>query len=62
MHRFQDKQKVIGVSELRFEWDPRKAATNLRRHGVSFEEAESVFLDDEALLIGDPDHSEKNGG
>jgi len=42
---------------LRFEWDPRKAADNLRKHGVSFEDAESVFADERARLIDDPDHS-----
>jgi uncharacterized DUF497 family protein len=46
------------VKALRFEWDPRKAAANRRKHGVSFEEARSVFLDDDALLISDPEHSE----
>jgi uncharacterized protein len=46
------------VKALRFEWDPRKAAANQRKHGVSFEEARSVFLDEEALLIADPEHSE----
>ena len=40
-----------------FEWDKRKATNNIRKHGVSFEEAQSVFLDDYALLIDDPDHS-----
>ena len=35
----------------------RKARTNLAKHGVSFEEAESVFLDESARLIDDPDHS-----
>jgi uncharacterized DUF497 family protein len=45
------------VSEIRFEWDPRKAAENLRKHGVAFTEAETVFEDDEALLLPDPDHS-----
>jgi uncharacterized protein len=44
--------------ELRFEWDPAKARINLRRHGVVFSEAASVFLDERALLIDDPDHSE----
>jgi len=34
----------------RFEWDPRKARENLRKHGVSFEEAVTAFSDDEALL------------
>jgi uncharacterized protein len=43
---------------MRFEWDERKNATNKRKHGVSFAEAESVFGDDNALLIADPDHSE----
>jgi len=45
------------VSELRFDWDPAKAAANLRKHGVSFDEAETVFYDDHALLLDDPDHS-----
>ena len=42
---------------LSFEWDPGKAAQNLRKHGVSFEEAVSVFSDERARLIDDPDHS-----
>jgi uncharacterized protein len=42
---------------LVFTWDPRKAQDNLRKHGVSFEEARSVFLDDSAKLLDDPDHS-----
>ena len=40
-----------------FEWDPIKTATNLRDHGVSFEEASSVFADPLAMLMADPDHS-----
>ncbi len=40
-----------------FEWDPIKAATNLRDHGVSFEEATTVFADPLAMLMVDPDHS-----
>jgi uncharacterized protein len=46
------------VSDLRFEWDERKAAANRRKHGVSFEEARTVFFDDHALRIPDPDHSQ----
>ena len=46
------------MSELHFEWDPRKAAVNFKKHGVSFEEAKSAFLDERAKLIDDPDHSE----
>lgn len=40
-----------------FTWDPRKDAANQRKHGISFAEAQSAFLDDEALLLDDPDHS-----
>jgi uncharacterized protein len=47
------------MSALRFEWDPRKAAANRRKHGVSFEDAQSVFADERARLIDDPDHSEE---
>jgi uncharacterized protein len=43
---------------LEFEWDSRKAKRNLRKHGVSFEEAISVFGDPLALTIADPFHSE----
>jgi uncharacterized DUF497 family protein len=46
------------MDDLRFDWDPRKAAANERKHGVSFDEATTVFLDDNALLIQDPDHSD----
>jgi uncharacterized protein len=45
------------VPDLEFEWDERKNAQNRRKHGVSFEEAKTVFLDENALLITDPDHS-----
>ncbi len=46
------------MSSIRFEWDPKKAEVNLRKHRVSFEDAQSVFSDEHALLIDDPDHSE----
>ena len=42
---------------MQFEWDPEKAASNLRKHGVSFDEAATVFEDDLALTGHDPDHS-----
>jgi len=42
---------------MEFEWDPRKAEINLRKHGVSFTEAGSVFGDDLAITVPDPDHS-----
>jgi uncharacterized DUF497 family protein len=47
------------MSALRFEWDPKKAASNLRKHKVSFDDAQTVFSDERALLINDPDHSEE---
>ncbi|HLG14889.1 MAG TPA: BrnT family toxin [Blastocatellia bacterium] len=40
-----------------YEWDAKKAKTNLRKHGVSFEDAATVFLDPLALTFPDPDHS-----
>jgi uncharacterized DUF497 family protein len=46
------------MSQLRFEWDPDKAALNSRKHKVSFEDAQTVFSDERARLIDDPDHSE----
>ena len=45
------------MRELRFEWDENKNRLNRKRHGISFPEAQTVFLDDNALLIDDPDHS-----
>jgi uncharacterized DUF497 family protein len=46
------------MSSLNFEWDEHKARLNASKHGITFEEARSVFRDDRALLIDDPDHSE----
>lgn len=40
-----------------FEWDARKAASNLRKHGIGFDEASTVFGDPLGLLMPDPDHS-----
>lgn len=42
---------------MQFEWDPKKATANLRKHGVSFEEAVTVFLNPLARIHSDPDHS-----
>jgi uncharacterized DUF497 family protein len=42
---------------VNFEWDPRKAARNRRKHGVSFHEAATVFGDSLAMTYHDPDHS-----
>jgi uncharacterized DUF497 family protein len=43
---------------LRFSWDPEKAASNLRKHGVTFGEAQTVFGDTLTLDIDDPTHSQ----
>jgi len=46
------------MNAIKFDWDRNKARINLAKHKVSFEEAQSVFDDDNARLIFDPDHSE----
>jgi uncharacterized protein len=60
LHRI-DLQRAYFVRTMRvvlcFEWDPAKAAANLRKHGVSFEDAQTAFSDEHARLVGDPDHS-----
>ena len=43
---------------LRFEWDKKKERINIRKHGISFEEARTVFYDEKAIQFFDPDHSE----
>ena len=47
------------MAGLSFEWDQRKNTTNKRKHGISFEEAQTVFSDDHALIIADPDASDE---
>ena len=46
------------MNDITIEWDEAKNKVNSQKHGISFEEAESVFFDEYALLIADPDHSE----
>jgi len=46
------------MASLSFEWDETKNISNQRKHGVSFEEAATVFIDELARLIPDPEHSE----
>ena len=43
---------------MRFEWDPKKAASNVRKHGISFDEAVTVFKDPLAFIFDDIAHSE----
>ncbi len=44
---------------MKFEWDPQKAESNLKKHGISFQEAASVFGDAFSITYYDPDHSAK---
>ena len=46
------------MSNIEFAWDGRKAKSNLAKHGVSFDEAKTAFLDENGRLLDDPDHSE----
>jgi uncharacterized DUF497 family protein len=45
------------MNTIRFEWDENKNRTNQKKHGIAFAEAQTVFQDENALLIPDPDHS-----
>ena len=45
------------MAHLSFEWDPKKEASNVAKHGGSFSEAQTAFTDEVARLIPDPDHS-----
>lgn len=49
----------IIMDEIKFQWDENKNAINKKKHHVSFEEAKTVFYDEDALVIDDPDHSEE---
>ncbi|WP_353571982.1 BrnT family toxin [Candidatus Albibeggiatoa sp. nov. BB20] len=46
------------MKELKFEWDEQKNKINKKKHGISFEEAQTVFYDEYAIQFYDPDHSE----
>ncbi len=46
------------MTGIRFEWDKPKDRVNQRKHGISFEEAQTVFLDENALIMEDPVHSD----
>ena len=48
---------IIIMNYIRFEWDENKNSSNIKKHGISFEEAKTVFYDENARLISDPDHS-----
>lgn len=46
------------MDAIQFEWDENKNQINQHKHGISFQEAKTVFCDEEALVIDDPEHSE----
>ena len=46
------------MNDIRFTWDEKKNTINQRKHGIAFEEAETVFYDENAILFDDPEHSE----
>lgn len=46
------------MNSLKFEWDQRKAVANVKKHGITFDEARTVFFDERAKLIDDPEHSD----
>ena len=48
----------IHMDDINFEWDEKKSLENERKHGMTFEEAQTVFLDEHAISYYDPDHSE----
>jgi len=48
---------TVLMMEIHFEWADAKSGENKRKHGVSFEEAQTVFLDENAIRFSDPDHS-----
>lgn len=48
----------VVMSNIKFEWDAKKASANEKKHGISFDEARTVFFDENAKLIDDPDHSD----
>ena len=47
------------MDALRFKWDDEKEKINIRKHGISFDEARTVFYDEKAIQFFDPDHSEE---
>ena len=49
----------IIMKGIKFEWDFNKNEINKKKHKISFEEAQTVFYDEEALIIDDPEHSEE---
>ncbi len=49
---------TVHMNQLEFEWDKKKDKANIKKHGVSFEEARTAFYDESAIQFFDPEHSE----
>ena len=49
---------IVHMNKMEFTWDKRKNKANTKKHGVSFEEAQTAFYDEQAIAFLDPDHSE----
>jgi hypothetical protein len=47
------------MKQIEFEWDKKKEKANVKKHGISFDEARSAFFDENAIQFYDPDHSEE---
>ena len=47
------------MNQLEFEWDKKKGKVNAKKHGVSFDEARTVFFDEQAIQFYDPEHSDE---
>ena len=47
------------MDEMQFKWDQKKSKSNAKKHGVSFEEAQTTFYDEKAIVFSDPDHSDE---
>lgn len=45
------------MESIKFDWDENKNKINLKKHGIDFEEAKTVFYDDDAIMFDDPEHS-----
>jgi hypothetical protein len=58
LRNLADKMEWYAFEGIIFEWNRGKAASNVRKHGVTFEEAATIFGDVHGVMIADPDHSE----
>jgi uncharacterized DUF497 family protein len=55
-----DDTYIVHMDDLLFVWDDKKDRANIKKHGISFEEAQTTFYDENATVYYDPDHSEED--